>query len=67
MILPHKVNPKSDGIFGKDTEKQVLGLKQAPRLEQVRDEAGRLQIASIGPDDAMNANPGRIKFSERTT
>jgi hypothetical protein len=53
------------------TEKQVLGLKPAPRLEQVGDEhSERVQDCKHRPDDAMilphDANPSRIKFSERT-
>jgi hypothetical protein len=52
------------------TEKQVLGFKPAPRVEQAG-VPSECRIASIGPDDAMilphDTNPGRIKFSEGTT
>jgi hypothetical protein len=52
------------------TEKQVLRLKPAPRLEQIGDIPTECRIASIGPDDAMilphDANPGRMQFWKRT-
>jgi hypothetical protein len=51
------------------TEKQVLGFKPAPRVEQAG-VPSECRIASISPDDAMilphDTNPGRIKFSEGT-
>jgi len=53
------------------TEKQVLGLKPVPRLEQVGTNIpSACRIANIALNDAMilpyDANPGRMKFSERT-
>jgi hypothetical protein len=53
------------------SEKQVLGLKPAPRLKQVGDEhSGRVQDCKHRPGYAMilphEANPRWIKFSERT-
>jgi hypothetical protein len=74
-------------IFGKDksntrrrtpqgdaelmTEKQVLGFKPAPRLEQIGDEhSERVQDRKPRSNDAMilrhDANLRRMKFSERT-
>ena len=53
------------------TKKQILSFKPASRLEQsATNIPSECKIASIGPDDAMilphDANPGRIKSSERT-
>src|SRR6266481_3164823 len=53
------------------TKKQVLGLKPAPRLEQVGDEhSERVQDREHRSEHAMilpyDANPGRMRFSERT-
>jgi hypothetical protein len=53
------------------TEKQVLGFKPAPRLEQIGDEhSERVQDRKHRSNDAMilrhDANLRRMKFSERT-
>jgi hypothetical protein len=53
------------------TEKQILGFKPAPRLEQVGDVPSACRIANIALKDAMilpyDANPGRMKFWGKDT
>ena len=52
-------------------EKQILGFRPGPRLEQVGEEhSERVQDRKLALNDAMilpyDANPGRTRFSERT-
>ena len=51
------------------SEKQILSLKPAPRLEQVGYKHSECKTANIAQNDAMilphDANPGRMGFSDK--